>query len=74
MTDLERMEFEFCQDNVADKSPADLGRYVAGMAVRKTQLTATLALICAIKGYSSDQIAEAESAFDDACQTYRKAA
>ncbi|MFG6575955.1 hypothetical protein ACGYK6_08670 [Sulfitobacter sp. 1A15333] len=55
MEEYKIMRFEFLQDRISEKSPAELGSYIAAMKGDQAALLQTLALIAALKAYGKDE-------------------
>lgn len=63
---IESMRFEFTANRVAEKSPADLGRYIADMSGSDEQLEQVVAFVDAVKGYNKVDGEAFQNAFMEA--------
>lgn len=48
---VDRFRFEFNSDQVSKKTPAELGRYIAGMSGTQQDLESFAGFVDALKGY-----------------------
>lgn len=63
MTNVDRARFEFTQDRISQKGPAELGAYIAGMEGTTAQLEQIAGFADALMGYDKTQGLEFQKAF-----------
>ncbi|MEN9062192.1 hypothetical protein [Ponticoccus litoralis] len=63
MTNVDQARFQFSQEQISQKTPGELGRYIAGMDGTTEQLEKMAGFVDALMGYDKTQGAEFRDAF-----------
>lgn len=67
---IRNIAFEFRADRVGDKSPKEIGTYIAGMGGSEDHRRATAALVVAIRDYDDEEERDLVAAFESTLEVY----